>query len=298
MFNNSITRTSSLYLILLCGLPWLASCNKYADILPDTTYVGLPTNSMFVVSSAGDWEYNYASDTDSITDCLWGNQISTYAWKAFFQDNSNAYVVNTLTRLQCNEVFVSPGDDQSPKVQDFLQMAEAANISVARLLGENSYVEVENGFQKLESKMQNFKNAGFTAIHLDIEPHALTDYKQNIELYTERFNTLILLSSQWCDQQNMELSISIPMHTQPSTAALLAQLQIKSYIMAYENADMQRLLTRTASLRDTLQGLYVWVVRAKDFNDLEHLQSEIDILNQNGVYKLGIYDINEIDIRY
>ncbi|TJZ59984.1 hypothetical protein FAZ15_13940 [Sphingobacterium olei] len=235
---------------------------------------------------------------DSLTDSLWGSQVSTYAWKAFFQDNTNAYIVNALNRLQCKEVFVSPGNDQSPKVQDFLQMASSANIAVARLLGENSYVEADNGFPNLEAKMLSFKNAGFTAIHLDIEPHALADYKQNIDLYTERFNTLILLSSQWCAQEGIELSISIPMHTQSSTAALLALLQIKSYIMAYENPNMLSLLNRTATLRDTLQGLYVWVVRAKDFTDLAHLQSAISVLNQNGVYELGIYDIKEMDVRY
>lgn len=231
-------------------------------------------------------------------DSLWPDPVATYAWKAYFLAHDNTYIVNTLQRLRIKDFFLSPGEDTSAKTLDLIQRCSIADINIARLLGENSYVQVDNGFINLEQKMESFQAAGFTAIHFDIEPHALSDYKANIELYTERFNAMILLSKQWCDQNNIDLTISIPMHTQASTASLLAQLQIKSYIMAYENPDQDKLLSRTASLRSTLDGLYTWVVRAKDFTDLSHLQSAIAILHQNGVYDLGIYDISEMDARY
>lgn len=231
-------------------------------------------------------------------DSLWPDPVATYAWKSYFLAHDNTYIMNTLQRLRIKEIFLSPGDDTSLKTQDLIERCSIADISLARLLGENSYVQVDSGFTNLEQKLESFQAAGFEAIHLDIEPHALSDYKANIELYTTRFNNLILLSKQWCDQHDIDLSISIPMHTQPSTASLLAQLQIRSYIMAYENPDQAKLLTRTASLRNTLSGLYIWVVRAKDFTDLSHLQSEIAVLHQHGVYDLGIYDISEMDARY
>lgn len=228
----------------------------------------------------------------------WAGGISSYGWKSYFFAYDNETILNSLKRFCVNEFFLSPGDDRHPKTADFLQSASAVGIEVARLIGENSYVEVENGFGRLQKKMESIKAAGFTSIHLDIEPHVLKDYKECIEMYTQRFNRLISLSHSWCEKEQVSLSVSIPMHTASTTAFLLAELNIQSYIMAYENPDQERLLKRTEWLRNILDGQYIWVVRAQDFEDSAHLRSALFLLERHAVHKLGVYDIKAMEVRY
>ncbi len=219
---------------------------------------------------------------------------STYIWSAYFKANSNEDLLAQLQLFQIEEVFLSPGAEDSDKIRGFITLMKANGIRIYRLIGENSYVQKDNGFQDLKKKLTNLKAVGYTGVHLDVEPHALSDYKDNINLYTNRFNTLIDSAKSWCSGQQIDMNISIPMHTQASTAILLAQLNIPAYIMPYENPNVLKLIQRTVDLRAQLQDNFVWVLRTIDYSSVVQIADVQTTLQQHSILKTGIYELKTL----
>jgi len=220
------------------------------------------------------------------------NLGSTYMWKSAFESTVNDTLLSQLNKYGIDTLLLSPGTN-GIKITDFLTKAQNQSIHVSRLLSENSYAKDANGVQKLIAKMQTLQY-DFPGLHLNIEPHTFADYKTNIPFYTARMDSIYDVAKQWCDPRNMKLSVSIPMHLPIQNATFLANNNITAYIMAYENTDQQKLLTRTQLLRTTLGNNYVWVIRVSDFATQQDLLDAVAYLNANGVSRVALYDFSTI----
>lgn len=216
----------------------------------------------------------------------------TYMWKSAFESTVNDTLLSQLNKYGIDTLLVSPGTN-GIKITDFLTKAQNQNIHVSRLLSENSYAKDANGVQKLIAKMQTLQY-DFPGLHLNIEPHTFADYKANIPFYTARMDSIYDVAKQWCDPRNMKLTVSIPMHLPIQNATFLANNNITAYIMAYENPDQQKLLTRTQLLRATLGNNYVWVIRVSDFATQQDVLNAVAYLNANGVSRVALYDFSTV----
>lgn len=216
----------------------------------------------------------------------------TYMWKSAFESTVNDTLLSQLNKYGIDTLLVSPGTN-GIKITDFLTKAQNQNIHVSRLLSENSYAKDANGVQKLINKMQTLQY-DFPGLHLNIEPHTFADYKANIPFYAARMDSIYDVAKQWCDPRNMKLTVSIPMHLPIQNATFLANNNITAYIMAYENTDQQKLLTRTQLLRTTLGNNYVWVLRVIDFATQQDLLDAVAYLNANGVSRVALYDFSTV----
>ncbi|KAA5532068.1 hypothetical protein [Paenimyroides baculatum] len=224
------------------------------------------------------------------------NLGSTYMWKSAFESTVNDTLLSQLNKYGIDTLLLSPGTN-GIKITDFLTKAQNQSIHVSRLLSENSYAKDANGVQKLIAKMQTLQY-DFPGLHLNIEPHTFADYKANIPFYTARMDSIYDVAKQWCDPRNMKLSVSIPMHLPIQNATFLATNNITAYIMAYENTDQQKLLTRTQLLRTTLGNNYVWVIRVSDFATQQDLLDAVAYLNANGVSRVALYDFSTVSTMF
>lgn len=220
----------------------------------------------------------------------------TYMWKSAFESTVNDTLLSQLNNYGIDTLLLSPGNNAT-KITDFLTKAQTQNIHVSRLLSENSYAKDVNGVQKFIAKMQTLQY-DFPGLHLNIEPHTFADYKENIPFYTERMDSIYDMAKQWCDPRNMKLTVSIPMHLPLQNATFLANNNITAYIMAYENPDQQKLLTRTQLLRTTLENNYVWVIRVTDFATQQELLDAITYLHANGVPRVALYDFSTVSTMF
>lgn len=220
----------------------------------------------------------------------------TYMWKSAFESTLNDTLLSQLNKYGIDTLLVSPGTN-GIKITDFLTKAQNQNIHVSRLLSENSYAKDANGVQKLIAKMQTLQY-DFPGLHLNIEPHTFADYKANIPFYTARMDSIYDVAKQWCDPRNMKLTVSIPMHLPIQNATFLANNNITAYIMAYENPDQQKLLTRTQLLRATLGNNYVWVIRVSDFATQQDVLNAVAYLNANGVSRVALYDFSTVSTMF
>ena len=217
-------------------------------------------------------------------------EFSTYLWSHFFKEVNNDLLIAQYKKNRINKVFFSPSDAKKDKVDQFLASCQQSGIEVYRLISENSYATADNKFNKLQVKLEEALNTGYTGIHLNIEPHTFADYKDNQIIYTQRMNTLFEQSKKWCDRHNIDFSVSIPMNTPDETAKLLHSYSIPSYIMGYENNNVLKLLNRTTRLRTLLGDNIAWAVRVSDFDSLSDLQKAIQLLQKEGILQLAYYD--------
>lgn len=218
-------------------------------------------------------------------------EYSTYIWRNYFDNNTNEDIIRKLNETNIKRVFLSTSNEE--KVTDFIQRATSNNIEVDRLIGENSYALNDQGSDKLISKMIEAINKGFKGIHLNIEPHTFDDYKENIELYTSRLNTLYETAYNFCTENNLRLSVSIPIQLPKENIETLHRYKIHPYIMAY-NKNQEKLLQKTAALRKTLNGNYTWVIRINDFSSEKELKKVENLLTAQGIKSIGYYELSMI----
>lgn len=218
----------------------------------------------------------------------------SYLWKKGFDAISNTVLLKTLVDNNFSELLLSPGNENNNKVEEFLLAAKQKNIKVYRLIGENSFAQSDKGYKSLFAKMQQVKQQGFLGVHLNIEPHTFEDYKINRDLYVDRMNLIYRQVKKWCDQNQMELSVSIPMHLPLENALVLKDLGIPGYIMAYETINQDKLLNKTKALRDILDTQLSWVIRVSDFSSLSEIEKVKEVLLSHKINKIGYYDLTEV----
>ncbi|MCJ8152249.1 hypothetical protein MKJ01_00555 [Chryseobacterium sp. SSA4.19] len=220
----------------------------------------------------------------------------TYIWSALFNNYSNAYIIDLMNHWHINRVFLSIGKvPDMVKVEDFKTQAAANNIQVYRLIGENSYAKTDDGFTDLQQALIDAKNMGFAGVHLDIEPHTFDDYKENIDVYSQRLINLFTNSKIWCDQNNMDMGVSIPMHLPLNVATALNDNNVMSYIMAYDVLTLEKKMNKTAAIRNILGTNYVWVFRINDFQTFSNLLDAETTVQSNGISKIGYYDLSQMN---
>ncbi len=223
-----------------------------------------------------------------------GNE--TYIWSAFFNNYSNAYIINLMNHWHINRVFLSPGKvPDLVKVEDFKTQAAANNIQVYRLIGENSYSKTDDGFTDLQQALIEAKNMGFAGVHLDIEPHTFDDYKENVDIYAQRLINLFTSSKLWCDQNAMDMGVSVPMQLPVEVATALNDNNVMSYIMAYDVLTLEKKMNKTAAIRSILGANYVWVFRINDFQNFSGLLDAETTIQSNGISKIGYYDLSQMN---
>lgn len=218
----------------------------------------------------------------------------TYMWKSYFESHSNDQLIEFLKANKITNLFLSPGSNKL-KITEFIQKATQQNIKVDRLLGENSFAEKSDGLVKLIEKLEKIKEDNFSGIHLNIEPHTFDDYKENKEKYIERMNQIYAQAQAWCGKNNIKLSVSIPLHLPIENATFLSENKIEAYIMAYETTDQLKLLNRTKTLRNVLEGNFIWVLRLSDFTNEKMLNTAEITLKENGVDRIGYYEFSALN---
>lgn len=226
----------------------------------------------------------------SLTDKEIDSNISTYLWGYFFKKKTNTELLEIFVRTKINTIFFSPANSDPEKTADFIKQCNSADIKVYRLISENSYALSDDGSKKLQKKLETIKNQGFSGIHLNIEPHTFSDYKQNQKTYTGRMNNLFIETKHWCDVHKMGLSVSIPMHIPLEEAFVLNQAGIDAFIMAYENDDHSKLLDRTLKLRNVLGANTAWALRIKDFKSPHDIIRTQKLLHDYGILNQAYYD--------
>ncbi|QBO57326.1 hypothetical protein NBC122_00477 [Chryseobacterium salivictor] len=221
----------------------------------------------------------------------------SYLWTSFFNQKSNAYLMALLKEWNIKTLFLSVNPTMDlAKLRSFKILASQNGIKVDFLIGENSYLEEDDGFTHLEKVMIEGRDLGFAGIHLDIEPHTFDDYHENIKVYSKRQIKLYTQAKKWCAENGMDLSTSVPMHLPIEVAKNLSRNNITTYIMAYDHLSLEKKMDKTEAIRKILKNNYRWVFEIDDFPDYTSLQETENKLIEKGIKGLAYHDLSQMNL--
>ena len=143
--------------------------------------------------------------------------------------------------------------------------------------------------------MEKYQQVVLQGIHLDIEPHTLTQYKTNQEASMVAYLDLLNAARQYCDEHQLELSVSIPVFYPEAYLPMIYGLCDKVFVMAYEHPDIAYVEGKLAEEMEISKDKTVIVLSPNDFTDRLMLENFINqIIIKLGINEIAIHDLRRL----
>jgi RNAse (barnase) inhibitor barstar len=143
----------------------------------------------------------------------------------------------------------------------------------------------------LDSLKNNINLVNIKGLHIDIEPHTFTDFKENKERYFKTYIQVLKQAKLFADNNHLELSVSIPLNYPDEVLMELSALCNYVYLMAYENVDVDFILRKTAEEKIILKNKCVLALRTKDFKNRTEMDELFKKLNFD---KTAYHDLDDL----
>ena len=220
-------------------------------------------------------------------------QRAVYIWSDEFNRYSNQQLLLLLQTKGISHAIISVSDKvRQAKLFQFFKDAAQNNLKVSQLLGESDWALTPNHARALAALEARSQYGD--AIHLDIEPHLLAQYKQDKAQLLQDYLTLLETVRLRFPQQT--ISVSVPHHWPAEVLVTLNDYVDQVYLMAYESSDVDKISKRVKTVLESVPlNKLVVALRQEDFGNELQLEQAIDTLRQAtgveqfAVHKLGIF---------
>lgn len=218
---------------------------------------------------------------------------STYLWSTFFNQTPNDVLLDLMEAKAIREVLLSVGryTDQ-PKAERFIGLAGKRGVDVVPIVGANEWIRPKHHRKAYVESLQRLELTG--GIHLDIEPHQVSGYRDDQAAYMQ--NYLELVRGIRDAIGDARLSVSVPVHWDESVYAALNHSVDDFYFMAYGTSDLARLESRMHKVLEFVPGRKVVVaLRSEDFPQESSLERAIDHLAAGtGIQRFAIHGFEDL----
>lgn len=218
-------------------------------------------------------------------------QRSVYIWSAEFNRYPNQQLFLLLQAKAIKHAMISAGGKvNQAKLFQFMKDADRHELQVSQLLGESNWALPEN-HQRAMAAIEARSQYG-NYIHLDIEPHALPQYKENkIGVLND---LLDLIESIRLRHPMLHLTISVPHHWPLEVLRSLNDYVDQVYLMAYETTDLDQLSARIKYVLSAIPlDKLVVALRKEEFGDELQLENAIEALSQStGVTQFAVHKLD------
>ncbi|MCW8092665.1 hypothetical protein [Alteromonas sp. ASW11-130] len=220
------------------------------------------------------------------------NQRSMYFWSSTFNQLSNTQLHLLLRTKRIHRPVISFSEKTNlPKLKDFITELSRKNRPFELMLSTNTWIRRDKRDQALAqiAKVKTYSNA----IHLDIEPQVLADYKQNRERYQQDYVELIgAIKERYPD---LYLSLSVPFHWDEKTYRQLKPLAERMYVMLYETPVAEVVKRRANKLIPLIgKDKFIAALRTKDFANEYEMERMIRTLAEDGIHEFAVHDAEEV----
>jgi hypothetical protein len=162
------------------------------------------------------------------------------------------------------------------------------------MLGSNKAF-FEKDFQLyLKNKLANIDLSSINSIHLDIEPHTFSDWKENKETYLKQYLKLVQDASVFSKSEGLKLSVSIPLYYSDEITKQIFQTVDLVYFMAYENINEDYISKKIKPYESNLNQI-VLAFRTEDFTNRSEMDKFIsEASSKFNVSKFAIHDLGRL----
>lgn len=234
--------------------------------------------------------------TKDISEYLDKKHRSVYVWSKTFIDYSPVFMAEYAIYNEFKEVIVavSPGDSLKKDKLAFMQYAKE-NAKVHFMIGDNNLIfdpEPEKYVHNLVAEYGDFKPQG---IHLDVEPHTFEEWASEKQRLINQYIKMVGKISVFCKGNDLELSISIPLHYGEDAIDKLMPDVDKVYFMCYENVKTEYLVNKLTTYMDYGKDKIVVALRTEDFTDRIGLEEKIIELEKlTGLRNFAYHDLRRV----
>jgi len=215
-----------------------------------------------------------------------------YVWSSSLNKYQPNFIKNylNLNAIKTTCLSVPLIDSLKTKASNLITLLNADSVSTHIMVGKNKLIN--GGIDEHLKGLLPVIKVGAKGIHLDIEPHTFDDWKTNKEKYIEQYIDLLNKTKQFCDANNIELSVSIPLHYPQETINKIYTLVDKVYFMAYENVKTDYIVRKVEGYN---MDKTVIALRTNDFNNRLELEEKIiEIEKQIHPSAFIIHDLDSI----
>ena len=215
---------------------------------------------------------------------------AVYIWSDAFKNNSQT-VINEYCKVnEFNPILISynPTKLYVQQISEFISKNYITPVHL--MIGSNKLLQTGlSGF--LDTLKTNIDLAKIKGIHLDIEPHTFADFKDNKEKYFGLYLQILKQAKLFCDNNHLELSVSIPLSYPENILIELNATCNQVYLMAYENVDIDFINRKTVEEKTILKNKCVLALRTKDF---ENRTSMDELLKKLSFEKTAYHDLDNL----
>jgi len=215
-------------------------------------------------------------------------QRSIYLWSDTFNNTPDQQILELLNIKGIKTALVSASSKSDKnKLDSFIEASAAVGVQVIPVLGNHRWTFKQNHAQAISIIVSEAERHG--GIHLDIEPHILSGYKENRATYMADYVSLIRQVNKQLN--GLQLSLAVPLHWDQTIYREIATLANRIYIMAYENPSKEHIIRRLQPLLEAIpREQIVIALRTDDFSDEWQMEQTIEYITiQTGIQNFAIH---------
>ncbi len=220
-------------------------------------------------------------------------QRSIYMWSQGFQNFSNAKLLRNLASHNIRAVNLSlgPNNEARGKAERFIKEARQQDLKIGLLVGNNQLFRPEN-HKQVADLAKEANELGAEALHLDVEPHTLDEWKENKQEYLEQYITMVKKAYTAAKENNLQLEISIPIWYEAKFYKKIYEYCDQLFIMAYKRRDVLQLKETLAESLPLQKQKTTVALRPEDFGDLpKFYEFTQNLKEETGIHQFAIHDL-------
>lgn len=224
---------------------------------------------------------------------------SIYVWSSSVEAITPQYIAEFLSKKGIDRaiVAVKQSDITGTDYNDLARLLKGYNINVSVLMGNNQLVNKTKTelLAFLEATLLKLGKQNMQAIHLDVEPHTLPDYKTKEAIYMQKFTAMITVVKQFCVKNNLQLEVSVPLYYSADVYKKLYTDCNRVYLMSYEQKNIETLSRKIAAIVGDNNIRTTIALRTEDFSNGSELDNfEKQLSDKTGINSFAIHDLQRL----
>jgi hypothetical protein len=219
---------------------------------------------------------------------------SLYIWSEAQNKYSTQYIEEYCRLNRIGTAIISLRKDQTNRAEAgaLLSRFSGSGIKTELLAGNNKLLTSKDPAAFLDSLTVGVDLKNVSAIHLDVEPHALTDYDGNKEKYLAMYVELLKKAKAYCTAKGLKLSVSIPVFYPENILKEIYAQADDVYLMAYEHPDADFIIRKVKEEFAIDPARTVIALRAQDFRNRTECEKMITELSKTlNTSRFALHDL-------
>ena len=224
---------------------------------------------------------------------------SMYVWSSVFQTYDANYLFQYLKYHKLNNVLISyqKEDNQLSKKKELITLLTDNQQSCEVMIGNNNLLFETDLPRWFGEVFKQYDNGSIVGYHLDVEPHALKEWKlsqENKDILLNKYIDLLKRSSKLLHSKGLKLTVSIPLHFPVEVVEQIYDLVDGVHFMCYENVGIDYLVRKLTPFKELNDKTNI-ALRTEDFSSRKEMEELGALLVQlTGCKNLTYHDLNRM----